>query len=603
MSRSTRRSDSTNNIYLLTGVRRFLLVSLHIEAILAEVTIRQRRKKLEAMTKGNGLSDAYTETLTRLKAQKGNKSALGLKVLMWVLYSERPMTTKELCHAMGVELGSTDLDHENIPALRTLLASSLGLVTVEASSSTVRLLHFTLQEHLLSDQTLFHSSHSTIAEVCLTYLNFQCVRDLSPTLDSAPTSMPLLEYASYYWGEHTRKGMTENVKELALRLLNKFDEHISAQLLSLHYNEGISRLGPEFHVEKGPIGFTGLHGAAFLGIMDIFPAVLEMKEWDFNARDNASCTPFMWAAVRGHEQVAQMLLKRGDVDPNLADSRWNQPPLMWAVEHGHEGTVKVILERENVNPDQASPLYDPAALYIAAAYGHEGIVRMLLEREDVNPNQIATRFPYTTLSIAARNKREGVVRILLEREDVNPNLADPLGSGTPLSGAAAEGHEVIVKMLLERKDIRIDIQDHKNQTALSLALSRGYDKIARMISERTIKPETADLGSKESLPPSAADEDESIADKELKDDYPNTNIANLSGEPTSPPGDPDVPEELSDWEGSVPDSAESIVPSTRRPVLLSSFPCGLRGAGVPEVKLPLIQTILRQLSQSRSTNI
>ena len=82
---------------------------------------------------------------------------------------------EELCYALGVELGSTDLDHENIPALRTLLASSLGLVTVEASSSTIRLVHFTLQEHLLSDSTLFHSSHSTIAEVCLTYLDFQCV--------------------------------------------------------------------------------------------------------------------------------------------------------------------------------------------------------------------------------------------------------------------------------------------------------------------------------------------------------------------------------------------------------------------------------------------
>ena len=116
---------------------------------------------------------------------------------MWVLYSERPLRAEELCHALGVEIGCTDLDHENIPALRTLLASSLGLVTVESSSSTVRLVHFTPQEHLLSDSTRFHSSHSTIAEVCLTYLNSRYVRDLSPTVFSAPTTMPLLGYASY----------------------------------------------------------------------------------------------------------------------------------------------------------------------------------------------------------------------------------------------------------------------------------------------------------------------------------------------------------------------------------------------------------------------
>src|SRR5207302_3907267 len=204
-----------------------------MDAILGEVTIRQRRKKLEEMRQGSGLSDAYTATLTRLKAQKGNKSILGLKVLMWVLYSERPLRAEELCHALGVEVGSTDLDAENVPALRTLLASSLGLVTVEASSSTVRLVHFTLRDHLSTDPTLFQSPHSTIAEVCLTYLNFGYVRGLSPTLRSAPSTTPLLDYASCYWGEHKTKEMTENVGVLALRLLDGFDKHISAQLMLL----------------------------------------------------------------------------------------------------------------------------------------------------------------------------------------------------------------------------------------------------------------------------------------------------------------------------------------------------------------------------------
>ena len=70
---------------LLKIICRFLLVSLNIDAILGGVTIGQRRKKLEEMARGKGLSDAYTATLTRLKAQKGTKSELGLKVLMWVL--------------------------------------------------------------------------------------------------------------------------------------------------------------------------------------------------------------------------------------------------------------------------------------------------------------------------------------------------------------------------------------------------------------------------------------------------------------------------------------------------------------------------------------
>jgi len=53
-----------------------------------------------------------------------------------------------------VGLGSAGLDNENIPALRILLRPSLGLVTVEASSSTVRQARLTLQEHLPNQEQL-----------------------------------------------------------------------------------------------------------------------------------------------------------------------------------------------------------------------------------------------------------------------------------------------------------------------------------------------------------------------------------------------------------------------------------------------------------------
>ena len=352
-----------------------------MDAILGEVTIRQRRKKLDEITQGNGLDDAYTATIRRLKAQKGYKSVLGLKVLMWVVYSERPLRARELCHALGVELGSADLDPENVPALRTLLTSCLGLVTVEASSSTFRLVHFTLQEHLSRDPTLFHSPHSTIAEVCLTYLNFGCARDLSPTLRSAPETTPLLQYASVYWGTHTRRGMTENVKTLALRLLDKFDEHISAHLLLLHHNHD---RGEEtyFYSIRGPAGFTGLHGVAFLGIEGIVSAVLEMKEWDLNACDCIGVTALAWASIKGNEEVVKMLLEREDVNPHPVDTESGRTPLSWAAENGHEGIVKMLLEQEGVNPDLADTEYGQTPLSWAAGNGHEGIV-MMLDRKSV----------------------------------------------------------------------------------------------------------------------------------------------------------------------------------------------------------------------------
>ena len=94
------------------------------------------------MTRYKRPSDDYTATLARLKAQKGNGSVLGIEVLLWVLYLERRLQAEELpCPRRGV--GPPDPDLENVPALWALLPSCLGLVTVEAPSSTVQLVHFT----------------------------------------------------------------------------------------------------------------------------------------------------------------------------------------------------------------------------------------------------------------------------------------------------------------------------------------------------------------------------------------------------------------------------------------------------------------------------
>ena len=240
------------------------------------------------MTKGEGLGDAYAATLSRVRAQQRSRSKLSMEVLMWVSHAERPLHVDELCHALGVEEGSIDLNIQNIPAIRTLLACTLGLVTVEKSSSTVRLVHYTLQEYLSHNSHLFLRPHSTIAEVCLTYLNFRNVRNFSPTLASIPPTIPFVGYASCHWGTHARWETTERVKRLALELLDGYDKHISSKMLLLHGMEYWER--PLDH-EGNPRGFSGLHGAAYLGCEDITSALLEMGRRDVRATDSSDGTP------------------------------------------------------------------------------------------------------------------------------------------------------------------------------------------------------------------------------------------------------------------------------------------------------------------------
>src|SRR5205807_1219795 len=245
------------------------------------------------------------------------------------------------------------------------------------------------------------SPHSTIAEVCLTYLNFGTVRELSPTLDRTPPTTPLLEYASQYWGDHIREEMTENAKILALRLLDRFDEHISAQLLLLHYTEN-THPAPYYYIGTKQTRFTGLHAVAFLGIVGIVSSILEMKEWDVNATDSCGCTALTWAAIRGHEAVVKMLLERTEVDPDRADLKYGRTPLSWAAKNGREGVVKMLLKRAEVNPDRADLKYGRTPLFWAAGNGREGVVKMLLERAEVNPNQEDTKYGQSPLWWAAK---------------------------------------------------------------------------------------------------------------------------------------------------------------------------------------------------------
>ena len=152
------------------------------------------------MSKGQNVGDVYTTTLERIRAQGEGRARLGMEAIMWIAYSERPLEPDELCQALGVEIGSSDLDNDNAPSIRTILNCGLGLVTIDSASSEARLVHFTLQEHIMANPTLFCAPHSMIAEVCLTYLNFGCIRGLPPVLCPLPPATPFLEYASRYWG-------------------------------------------------------------------------------------------------------------------------------------------------------------------------------------------------------------------------------------------------------------------------------------------------------------------------------------------------------------------------------------------------------------------
>ena len=353
---------------------RFLLASLHIEAILRGATVARRRKTLKSIKDGVGLGDAYGATLERIKAQDEERAILAMAALMWICYSERPLQVDELCQALAVEIGETDFDPENIPSIGTVLDYCQGLIIVDAEGSTVRLIHYTVQEYLCSRPGLFNKPHVILADTCLTYLNSPQVKNLTSYLPPDHGSMPFLKYSARYWGTHASRDLSDNLKTLALKLLDQHEDHISAVSL-LEQTLGSKYIGP---ITTSPL-FSGLHCASFFGIVDLVTVLMNAEGYKINQQDCAGRTPLVWAAKNGHEGVVKILLERENVEPNLADKN-DRTPLGWSAIEGHEGVVKLLLEQENVDPNRQDKDGE-GPLGWAAIYGHRAVVKLLLEGE------------------------------------------------------------------------------------------------------------------------------------------------------------------------------------------------------------------------------
>ena len=497
-------------------VSRFLLVFLTIETILQETTIYRRRQKLRAMGNSLDLGGAHQATLERIKAQGGEQAKLGMAVLTWVSHSRRPLQVDEICHAIAIRIGSNDLNSDDIPAISTLLSCCQGLATIEKGTSAIRLVHVTLQEYLCAHPNLFDGAHSTMAETCLTYLNFPRVKDLLAGPFPDPRDTPFLEYSSLYWGIHMRMEVTDRAKALALQILDQFAGHISAKFLWESIGRDLVRREFPWLCTPNRKRFSALHCISYFGVAEVANSLIKMDRWDVNKRDGAGMTPLAWAARQGHEEVVRLLLRKKHIQSYQQDTNSGRTALSWAAAKGHEGAARTLLGPRFVNlrsighrwrkasravsvlfsgrytkPDISSK-FGRTPLSLAAENGHEGIVKLLLGRGDVNPAIPDTSYGRTPLSWAAVGGHEGIVRLLLGRKDVNPDRSNGY-DGTLLVWAAKNGHEGIVKLLLGREDVDPNSSSKHGRTPLSWAAWNGHEGTVQLLLERgDVNPNTID---------------------------------------------------------------------------------------------------------------
>lgn len=126
---------------------RFLLAPLHLESLVDKTTQKAVKVALANLPKGaEALPLAYQEAIERIENQPAGHCALAKETLSWIICAKRPLTVRELQHALAIETGETQLDEENITDISDVVSVCAGLVTIDEESNIIRLVHYTTQE-------------------------------------------------------------------------------------------------------------------------------------------------------------------------------------------------------------------------------------------------------------------------------------------------------------------------------------------------------------------------------------------------------------------------------------------------------------------------
>jgi hypothetical protein len=163
---------------------RFLLACLHTDSLRDKRTEKDVKTTLVTLTKGAAaLDDAYKKALQRIDGQLEGDRELARKVLSWITFAKRPLTTVEICCALAVEPEEDEIDPENVLTQEDLISVCAGLVVVDQESDLIRLVHYTTQEYFERTGDVWNpGGQEHIATTCLTYLSFSALKkDCSKT--------------------------------------------------------------------------------------------------------------------------------------------------------------------------------------------------------------------------------------------------------------------------------------------------------------------------------------------------------------------------------------------------------------------------------------
>jgi ankyrin repeat protein len=436
-----------------------------MNALEQQVTARDLINALETLP--SNIDDIYNSVFNRISSQR--LASTLEKLLIVVATARKLLSTEALAHAITVQQDDDDVDELAIPDVRHLASMCSGLIVIDPFGY-VRLVHETIGDYIgKTGLKQSKSGHTMLAELCLIYLQFSAFSsgacggpEREVLLQERQLKYPFLRYAATHWGVHTQLAYvngpsflgTDILGGMAGKLMSKSENVAAAtQFMWLDDIETSSGWDAEENVH-------GLHLSAYFGLTDTVSNLLATDvNADVDVQDCLQTTPLMYAAQAGHADIVRLLLHTG-ADPGRICRR-GRTALHRACERNYDAVVKEIV----------------------------------LSPKDVAVNAIdGGSYSLSALMWAVSNNNSNIIKHLLLRNDIDVNLKRPNQNKlNAFHQCVVKGQIDNAKLLLSDGRVMIESMSSSRETALPLAVRRGYDEMVALLLEWGADADTRDI--------------------------------------------------------------------------------------------------------------
>jgi len=455
------------------------------------------RKALENLPEK--LNETYDKLLNRVESQSPGDVHLAKQILGWIVHARRPLSVKELQHAISIKPGQAELNEDSLTDEKFLILVCAGSVTIDQKSSIIRFVHYTTHKYFEDKgDTGLPNAHTNVAMGCLRYLRMDvfdehCDNEVS--FDERLEKYKFFSYAAQYWADHARGRAEEESVEMRDLVCETFKSSGKVEsvaqfetpswvgftptgrsLIHIVAANGLARicksLVGEIKIEvQDNNGMTPLSLAVKGGHVGVVQVLLEAKA-NVEAKDEHGRTPLIWAMMQENTEAVKELLK---AKPNVeAKDKDGWTPLMWAVEKQRLEAVRLLL---NVKANTEVKYKDGRTLLIRAVMEENAEMVQLLLKAKAN---VEAKYMHglTPLMWAVEKGRLEAVRLLL---DVKANTEVKYKDGrTLLIRAVMEENTELVRLLLAAK-ANVEAKYKYGWTSLMWAVKRGYVKEVQLL--------------------------------------------------------------------------------------------------------------------------